>query len=112
MESKIIPLLGIISQNKAIYTVQFNNYYQNGLLFSNYCRTGYDQELFTRERDRYGIEFPIIDWSSTTEKEAFQFALYYSIETPDIHTVHHIISNVANKTQAQILTVDGDIISF
>lgn len=106
MDSKMYPLLGIIAQNGARFTVQYSDHEKNGLKYSGCSHISYDPIIFQEQREYFGLDFPVVDWSCTTFDEAFYFALYHTFDPPNLEASQDLIKKIINNTNATILTID------
>lgn len=106
MDSKMYPLLGIIAQNGARFTVQFNDHEKNGLKYSGCAHISYDPIIFQEQREYFGLDFPVVDWSATTFDDAFYFALYHSLDPPTLEASQDLLKEISTHTNAAVISID------
>lgn len=112
MKSSIKPLFGTISHDREMYTVEYNDHFKDDRLFQNCSDSSHSPAIFQHNKECFGIDFSIIDWSSTSHDEGFYFALFEHFDTPHIHAAKDYLAKVQRCTEAKIITINQAIYMY
>jgi hypothetical protein len=96
-----IPILGIISQNGARYSVQYNEQKTKTGSKITGSKVGYEMELITQEIEKHG-EFPVIDYRGCSFDAVLSFM--WKANIPDRkEDVERYVELARTQTGAKIL---------